>query len=184
MREAVRRLLISLSRSGGGDVLPDESRLLTPARTFYEALGRNAGKNVHTSRGHRKFQCKIAYSLPIHRAEETNEILIPGTPLYARRDRIGKRTEQHTLGVELRISDVESWHASEQTGDSHHEAYKFRQLISVMNRVFKNLFRLPEESFPQLRRDQQALFADGNFPPDVGQAPVPAPPPTSRPPSP
>jgi uncharacterized protein (TIGR04552 family) len=171
MREAVRRLMISLSRSGGGDVLPDESSLLAPARTFYEALGRNAEKNVHTSEGHRKFQCKIAYSLPIHRAEDTNEILIPGTPLYAQRDRIGKRTEQHTLGVELRISDVESWHASEQTGDSHHAAYKFRQLVSVMNRVFKNHFRLPEESFPQLRRDQQALFAHRSFLPGVEPSP-------------
>jgi uncharacterized protein (TIGR04552 family) len=158
MREAVRRLMISLARSGGGDGMPDEAGLLAPARTFYEALGRNAEKNVHTSKGHRKFQCKIAFSLPIHRADGTNEILIPGTPLYAQRDRIGKRTEQHTLGVELRISDVESWRASEQTGDSHHDAYKFRQLASVMNRVFKNLFHLPEESFAQLRRDQRTLF--------------------------
>jgi uncharacterized protein (TIGR04552 family) len=158
MREAVRRLMISLARSGGGDVLPDEAKLLAPAKTFYEALGMNAEKNVHTSKGHRKFQCKIAFSLPIHRAEATNEILIPGTPLYAQRDRIGKRTEQHTLGVELRISDVESWRASEQTGDSHHDAYKFRQLVSVMNRVFKNLFHLPEENFSQLRKDQRALF--------------------------
>jgi len=53
---------------------------------------------------------------------------------------------------------VESWRASEQTGDSHHDAYKFRQLVSVMNRVFKNLFHLPEESFSQLRKDQRALF--------------------------
>jgi uncharacterized protein (TIGR04552 family) len=158
MREAVRRLMISLAWSGGGDTMPDEASLFAPARTFYEALGMNAEKNVHTAKGHRKFQCKIAYSLPIHRADATNEILIPGTPLYAQRDRIGKRTEQHTLGVELRISDVESWRASEQTGDSHHDAYKFRQLASVMNRVFKNLFHLPEESFSQLRRDQRALF--------------------------
>jgi uncharacterized protein (TIGR04552 family) len=158
MREAVRRLMISLARSGGGDVQPDEASLLAAARTFYEALGMNAEKNVHTSKGHRKFQCKIAFSLPIHRAEGTNEILIPGTSFYAQRDRIGKRTEQHTLGVELRISDVESWRASEKTGDSHHDAYKFRQLVSVMNRVFKSSFHLPEENFSQLRRDQRALF--------------------------
>lgn len=159
MREAVRKLMISLARSGGSDVVPDEDGLLAPARTFYEALGRNAEKNVHTSIGHRKFQCKIAFSLPIHRAEGTNEIMIPGTPLYAQRDRIGKRTEQHTLGVELRISDVESWRASEQTGDSHHDAYKFRQLVSVMNRVFKGQFQIPEDAFPQLRRDQRSLFS-------------------------
>jgi hypothetical protein len=60
--------------------------------------------------------------------------------------------------VELRISDVESWRASEKTGDSHHDAYKFRQLVSVMNRVFKSSFHLPEENFSQLRRDQRALF--------------------------
>lgn len=158
MKEAVRRLMISLTRSAGGAELPEEGSLITHARKFYEALGVNAEKNIHSSRGHKKFQCKIAFSLPIHRTTETNEIMIPGTPLYAERDRTGKKTEQHTLGVELRISDVESWRTSEQTGDSHHEAYKFRQLVSVMNRVFKNEFIFPEESFPQLRKDQAVLF--------------------------
>jgi uncharacterized protein (TIGR04552 family) len=158
MKEAVRRLMISLARSGGGNEMPEEGRLLSHARTFYEALGMNAEKNIHSSRGHRKFQCTIAFSLPIHRAAETNEIMIPGTPLYARRDQISKKTEQHTLGVELRISDVESWRTSEQTGDSHHDSYKFRQLVSLMNRVFKNVFHMPEESIPQLRKDQIALF--------------------------
>jgi hypothetical protein len=28
----------------------------------------------------------------------------------------------------------------------------------VMNRVFKNQFNLPEESFSQLRKDQRTLF--------------------------
>ena len=158
MKEAVRRLMISLARSGRGNAAPGEESLLFHAGQFYEALGMNAEKNLHSSRGHRKFQCKIAFSLPIHRAAETNEILVPGTPHYEKRDRLGKKTEQHTLGVELRISDVESWRASEQTGDSHHDAYKFRQLVSVMNRVFKNVFRVPEESFPQLRKDQADLF--------------------------
>ena len=138
--------------------MPEEGSLLIHAGKFYEALGMNAERNLHTSRGHKKFQCKIAFSLPIHRAADTNEILIPGTPLYAGRDQIRKKTEQHTLGVELRISDVESWRASEQTGDSHHDAYKFRQFVSVMNRVFKSSFHMPEESFPQLRRDQTVLF--------------------------
>ena len=98
----------------------------------------NAEQNIHTSKGHRKFQCKIGFSVPIHRAGVTNEILIPGTTPYERRDEMCQKTEQHTLGVELRISDVESWRTSEQTGESHHDAYKFRQLVSVMNRVFKN----------------------------------------------
>jgi hypothetical protein len=84
--------------------------------------------------------------------------MIPGTPLYESRDKVSKKTEQHTLGIELRISDVESWRTSERTGDSHHDAYKFRQLIFVMNRVFKNVFHFPAESFPRLRKDQIALF--------------------------
>jgi uncharacterized protein (TIGR04562 family) len=158
MKEAIRRLMISLSRSGGGNAMPGEEQLLAHAKTFYGALGMNAEKNVHTSRRHRKFQCKIAFSLPIHRALGTNEIMIPGTPLYEIRDKVIKKTEQHTLGVELRISDVESWRTSERTGDSHHDAYKFRQLVFVMNRVFKNVFHFPEESFPHLRKDQIALF--------------------------
>ncbi len=158
MREAVRRLLISLARSGGGNETPEEGSLLAHAREFFEALGMNAEKNVHTSRGHRKFQCKIGFSVPIHRDAETNEIMIPGTALYARRDQIRRKTEQHTLGVELRISDVESFHNSERKGDSHHDAYKFRQLVFVMNRIFKNVFHMPEASFHQLRKDQTVLF--------------------------
>ena len=94
-----------------------------------------------------------------YRASVTNEILIPGTTLYERRDELSQKTEQHTLGVELRISDVESWRASEHTGESHHDAYKFRQLVSVMNRVFKTMFHFPAERFGQLRRDQEALFS-------------------------
>ena len=58
----------------------------------------------------------------------------------------------------MRISDVESWRMSERRGESHHDAYKFRQLIYVMNRVFKNTFRFPAEAFAQLRKDQMAIF--------------------------
>jgi uncharacterized protein (TIGR04562 family) len=159
MGEAVRRLVVSLAKSARSDEAVREQELLVYARTFYRALSMNAEKNVHSSRGHRKFQCKIAFSLPIHRTAATNEILVPGTPLYGRRDGIPKRTEQHTLGVELRISDVESWRMSEQTGDSHHDAYKFRQLVAVMNRVFRNSFRFPDECLPQLRKDQAVLFS-------------------------
>jgi hypothetical protein len=158
MKEAVRRLMISLSRSGGGNAMPREEELLAHGRTFYEALGKNAGANAYSSREHRKFQCKIAFSLPIHRAAKTNEILIPGTPLYEIKDKVSSRTEQHTLAVELRISDVESWRTSERRGDSHHDAYRFRQLIYVMNRIFKNTFLFPAEDFTQLRKDQTAIF--------------------------
>jgi len=159
MIEAVRRLMISLSQSGGGNGTAGEAELLASAKKFYEALSVNAEKNLHSSLGHKKFQCKINFSLPIHRAAETNTILVPGTPLYAKRDRIRKKTQQHTLGVELRISDEQSWRMSEQKGDSHHDAYKFRQMVSVMNRVFKNSFHLPEEDFPMLRKDQARLFS-------------------------
>jgi uncharacterized protein (TIGR04562 family) len=158
MIEAIRRLVISLSHSEGKDKVPEEKELLPNAIKFYEALNVNAAKNVHSSSGHKKFQCKITFSLPIHRATETNEIMIPGTPSYSNRDQISKKTQQHTLSVELRISDEQSWYASEQKADSHHDAYKFRQLVSVMNRVFKNNFHLPEQSFKQLREDQRTLF--------------------------
>ncbi len=159
MREAVRRLMVSLAQSGGSDEAPAEEDLLANAGTFYEALSVNAARNLHSSLGHRKFQCKIAFSLAIHHAVDTNEIMIPGTPLYMMRDRVRKKTQQHTLGVELRISDEESWQASEQKGDSHHDAYKFRQLISVMNRVFSGRFHMPEGRIAQLGKDQGVLFS-------------------------
>lgn len=158
MIEAVRRLMISLAQSEGNNEMPVEEELLANAKKFYEALSVNAAKNPHTSLGHKKFQCKINFSLPIHRTAETNEIMIPGTPLYSKRDRVSKKTQQYTLGIELRISDEQSWRSSERTGDSHHDAYKFRQLVSVMNRVFKNTFHFPEEGFAQLRKDQLSLF--------------------------
>jgi uncharacterized protein (TIGR04562 family) len=159
MIEAVRKLMISLSKSAGHEETSTEQELLANAKTFYEALSMNAEKNQHSSLGHRKFQCKISFSVPIHRVAETHKIMIPGTPIYARRNKIEKKTQQHTLGVELRISDEESWRTSEQKGDSHHNAYKFRQLISVMNRVFKNVFNVPKESIAQLKKDQLTLFS-------------------------
>jgi uncharacterized protein (TIGR04552 family) len=159
MREAVRRLMVSLAKGRGRDELPAEKQVASSAAAFYEDLSKDVSSNAYTSREHRKFQCKIGFSVPIHRAVTTNEILVPGTPLYARRNRMKKKTEQHTLGVELRISDVKSWRDSEQTGESHHDAYKFRQLVSVMNRLFKNMFHFPAERFDQLRRDQSTLFS-------------------------
>ncbi|MDH4161908.1 MAG: hypothetical protein OEW15_04375 [Nitrospirota bacterium] len=159
MQEAVRRLMVSLAKGRGRDELPDEEQVALSSSAFYDALSKNADSNAHTSKGHRKFQCKIGFSVPIHRAVDTNEILIPGTAQYARRDSVSKKTEQHTLGVELRISDVKSWRKSEQTGESHHDAYKFRQLISVMNRLFKGMFHFPRDNHDQLRKDQAALFS-------------------------
>ncbi len=159
MIEAVRKLMVSLSQSEGSNEMPGEEELLSNAKEFYEALSVNAAKNLHTSLGHKKFQCKINFSLPIHRMTATNKIMVPGTPLYSNRDRISKKTRQHTLGVELRISDELSWRASEQKGDSHHDAYRLRQLISLMNRVFKNSFHFPADRIAQLRQDQRHLFS-------------------------
>jgi uncharacterized protein (TIGR04562 family) len=158
MREAVRRLMVSLAQSGGSYEMPKEEDILANTMTFYEALSVNAAGNQYSSIGHRKFQCKIAFSLPIHHTADTKEIMIPGTPAYAMRDWVSKKTQQHTLGVELRISDEQSWRASELKGDSHHDAYKFRQLVSVMNKVFSHRFKISKESLAQLRRDQGALF--------------------------
>ena len=158
MVEATRRLMLSLSQSEGKDEAPDEKNLLSNATKFYEALNVNAAGNVHSSSGHKKFQCKIIFSLPIHYVAATNEIMAPGTSSYSDRDRIVKRTQQYTLSVELRISDEQSWYTSEQKGESHHDAYKFRQVVSLMNRVFKDRFCLPEDRFGQLRKDQAVLF--------------------------
>ena len=158
MIDAVGRLMNSLSKSAHDELAYTEQELLAHAQTFYEALSQNASKNAYTSLGHRKFQCKLSFSLPIHREASTHKIIIPGTHTYARRSEIDKSTQQQTLGVELRISDEKSWKTSEQKGDAHHDAYKFRQLVAVMNRVFKNVFRMPEERFAQLREDQSRLF--------------------------
>lgn len=158
MKGAVRRLMVSLSQSEGGDESLRGEMLLANAKQFFEALSVNAANNLHSSAGHKKFQCKITYSLPIHRTAETNKIMVPGTPAYAKRDRIRKKSHQHSLKVELRISDEQSWHASEQKGDSHHDAYKCRQLVSLMNRIFKPLFQFPKENFAQLRKDQVRLY--------------------------
>ena len=133
--------------------------MLANAKKFYDALSINAAKNPYSSLGHRKFQCKISFSLPIHRTMKTNQIMIPGTPLYAKRDRISKRTQQYTLGIELRISDEQSWRSSERKGNSHHDAYKFRQLVAVMNRLMKGTFHFPEEGLAQLLEDQAILFS-------------------------
>jgi uncharacterized protein (TIGR04552 family) len=158
MGEAVRSLMISLSQSEGNQIVPDDSEVLGCAEDFYKAISVNTAKNPYSSAGHKKFQCKIDFYVPIHRKASTNKIMVPGTADYMKRDQIGKTTEQHTLALELRISDEESWRASEQKGDSHHDAYKFRQLAAFMNRVFRDRFNLPEESFAQLRRDQKKVF--------------------------
>ncbi len=160
MTEAVRSLMISLSKSEGDNSVPDRKELAVNTKNFYESLSINAAKNPHSSLGHKKFQCKINFYVPVHRNAETNKILVPGTSFYAQRNLINRKTQQHTLALELRISDEQSWRTSEQKEDSHHDAYKFRQLVSVMNRVFMNSFHFPEDSINQLRDDQARIFPD------------------------
>ena len=159
MGEAVRRLALALARSEGKASHVPSRQLRAETKAFFDALSVNARQNADTALGHRKFQCKINYSLPIHRDCKTNQILVPGTADYAARDARAVRTQQHTLGVELRISDRQSWHASELKGESHHDAYRFRQLLALMNRLFRPSFDFPSEALAQLRKDQGRVFA-------------------------
>jgi len=159
MLEAVRRLSLALARSEGRAKRGSLGNLRAEAKQFFDALNVNARQNADSAQGHRKFQCKINFSLPIHRDAATNQILIPGTAAYDTRDAIATKTQQYTLAVELRISDRQSWTTSELKGESHHEAYKFRQLLALMNRLFRPQFDFPREAFVQLRRDQNRVFA-------------------------
>ncbi|MBF0458448.1 MAG: hypothetical protein HQK99_11205 [Nitrospirae bacterium] len=158
MTEAVKRLMTSLNKSGRNDYMPQDEEILQHARDFYNALGRNAIRNAHTSKGHKKFQCKLNFPVPIHRCRETGKILMPSVDNQDGRPPAARYTEQHTLPVELRISDKRSWEESEQRGETHHDAYKFRQLVSVMNRLFKDDFHFPKEIDSMLRDDQRGVF--------------------------
>jgi uncharacterized protein (TIGR04562 family) len=159
MLESVRRLAISLARSKGSSKRMPLARLRAESRQFFDALNVNKHRNADSARGHRKFQCKLNFSLPVHRHIESNEILVPGTPAYRARDAMPTQTEQHTLPVEMRISDERSWHTSELKGESHHDAYRCRQLLALMNRLFRPIFAFPQDAFAQLRKDQNLIFA-------------------------
>ncbi|HCM25816.1 MAG: hypothetical protein A2Z99_13325 [Treponema sp. GWB1_62_6] len=158
MEEATLRLMRALARGALSDIEPDREEAAANAADFFRALDINAVRNPHSADQHRKFQCKINFSLPVHRDASTRRILVPGTAAYSYRDRIDVATERHTLPVELRISDVRSWELSEKRGEAHHDAYKFRQLTALMNRLFDPLFRFPPEEFGRLRADQARLF--------------------------
>jgi uncharacterized protein (TIGR04562 family) len=159
MLEAVRRLMINVARSEGNSRRPSTARLRAEAAQFFDALSVNAVKNPDSSAGHRKFQCKLNFAVPVVRDARTNVILVPGTPAYAQRDTRDTTIQQHSLGVELRISDGNNWHHFELRGESHHDAYRFRQLLSLMTRVFRPTFQFPREASAQLRKDQNILFA-------------------------
>lgn len=159
MYEAVRRLMVNLSKSAGeNEEIFDDDIIAENADQFFKSLTINAAVNSYSSGVHRKFQCKINFSLPIHRDGQTNQILVPGTRAYT--DRMEKEivTQQHTLPVEIRIADCEGWEQSEQRGDAHHDAYKCRQLLSLTNRLFSPYFDFPLEHFEKLREDQCKIF--------------------------
>lgn len=158
MEGAVRHLVENLAKSGGEENRYGEEEISRQTAEFFDSLSMNAVRNPHTSDRHRKFQCKIDFSVPVHRDTATGGILVPGTGEWKRRGSLQTVTQQHTLPVELRISDMRSWEESEQKGEAHHDAYKFRQLVALMNRLFAPLFRFPAEADGALRADQEALF--------------------------
>ena len=159
MIEAVRRLTFALARSEGKVTRIPARQLRAEAMEFFKALNVNARQNTDTAGGHHKFQCKINYSLPVQRDAATNQILVPGTAAFAARNSRRIKIQQHTLGVELRISDRQSWQASEHRGEAHHDAYRFRQLLALMNRLFRPSFHFPPEAMEQLRKDQGRIFS-------------------------
>lgn len=154
MRASVRSLMRSLLRREGIAAEPSEEEVSGNAKSFYRALSINARSNPHSSDKHRKFQCKLNFSVPVRHDGDTGRVLLPGNPAFP-----GAFTRQHTLPVELRISDVESWERSELSGEANHEAYKCRQLLSLIDRLFSPLFRFPSDAIPQLRKDQDRLFS-------------------------
>ncbi len=158
MTGAVQKLLAAIAAAEGRPIETDTVEIEHGAQEFFRALGKNAAQNPHSSEDHRKFQCKINYSLPVHRDITTNRILVPGTLEWDRRSGQHIETRQHTLPVELRISDVRSWEQSEKKGEAHHAAYKARQLIVLMNRLLDPVWSFPEDQFGQLRADQGILF--------------------------
>jgi len=107
--------------------------------------------------------------VPVRQDADTGRVIVAGqtagpgsVPTSARDLRPepahGFITRQHTLPVELRISDVHSWEISELRGEAHHEAYKCRQLLTLLDRLFAPQFTFPPTASAQLRRDQDELF--------------------------
>lgn len=162
MYGAVAALMCSLAkREGNCEIFLNQEDTKVQAKAFLEALSVNEVKNPHSSHLHRKFQCKINYSVPVQHYVSSYRVIIPGSPDYKRIGSHGEKfyfTRQHTLPVELRISDIQSWQQSELSGEAHHEAYKCRQLIVLLNRLFSPMFSFSKEAFAGLRIDQNRWF--------------------------
>ncbi len=151
MEDSVRALMHALALREGRDEEPDALAVRENATGFYGALNSNSAGNPHTSGLHRKFQCKLNFSVPVLHDALTGKIVAHGFSGTT-------RVRQHTVPVELRISDIRSWERSELRGEAHHAAYKFRQHLVLLNRLFSPLFSFPADSFERLRADQDILF--------------------------
>lgn len=154
MANAIRILMCNLARREGYEANPSDEEVLENATSFLNALTANERNNPHSSGLHRKFQCKINYSVPVPLRRDTYRVLMP----LEEAPQEELITRQHTLPVELRISDIHSWQVSELSGDAHHDAYKCRQLLVLLNRLFTPLFNFPKEAIAALRADQNRLF--------------------------
>lgn len=154
MAGAVDRLMRSLARRAGREGEASPREVGRNARDFYKSLSVNDRANSHSSDSHRKIQFKINYSVPVCLESDTRRVVVPGMSSAS-----GALTvRQHTLPVELRISDAESWRLSELRGEAHHQAYKCRQLLSLADRLFSPILVFPREAYAQLRKDQAQLY--------------------------
>ncbi len=151
MESSVRELMRALAAREGSGSPVDEDSVRRNAEDFFAAINSNSRGNPQSSGLHRKFQCKLNFSVPVFHDPVSGRVVSKAfLPPY--------RVRQHTVPVELRISDAESWERSEMRGEAHHAAYKFRQSIMLLNRVAAPLFFFSEEDLPSLRRDQGILF--------------------------
>lgn len=158
MNVAVGRLMAFLGKSEGSERIPSKNEIKDNSGRFFKALSSNRNDNRFSSDSHRKFQCKINFSLPIQVDTLTDRIILNRGNDNVEYETTHVTTQQHSLPVELRISDIDRWMESENKGDSHHDAYKCRQLIVLMNRLFSPVFSFPEERFGDLRIDQKKLY--------------------------
>jgi uncharacterized protein (TIGR04562 family) len=157
MENAVRILMECLLRREGSADRPLDGEVRENAKSFFGALNTNTRGNSLSSEQHRKFQCKLNFPVPVRLERDTGRVIFPvgGADSISAE---GAVIQQHTLPVELRISDAQSWEASELRGESHHDAYKCRQLLGLADRLFSPLFSFPDDEFAGLRADQSILY--------------------------
>jgi len=164
MSNAIAVLMRSLARREGSYVTKfKKEEIIANAQSFLQALNANGGDNPHSSRLHRKIQFKINCSVPVQYHKNSYRVILSDTKGNNgegknKTESLNFVTRQQTLPVELRISDIQSWKLSELSGDAHHDAYKCRQLLVLLNRLFSPLFNFPDEAIGQLRSDQNILF--------------------------